>query len=151
MSLMGLKDTVKINNYKQKRIEGAGRTVTIKSRPIEVDLDPDKLAEPVAEAMRDEIQGGIEGITERAKRQKGRRRPNLFYNTGKLVNGLKVERRDDGEYAIVAPPDRLQNADTLKRLRELVKVLRHPRELLKKRAVVKAHAKAAERMHKLGR
>lgn len=94
-------------------------STTTKMDPIEI-ADLDELARPVAAAIRDNIVSGIRNIPQRADGS----RP--FNDTGKLVAGVRLEKRSDGSYSIVAPPDRLQDPRVMERLFELVPQLADP-------------------------
>jgi hypothetical protein len=89
--------------------EIGGSTVTIKAEPLEFELDPHVLGAEPAQAIADSVSRGIRQTSER----RGNRRK--WNNTGHLASGITVEKTDDG-YAILAPPDRLQDPALLEQL-----------------------------------
>lgn len=133
-----------INSYPRKRIGGPHRSVRVKAQPIEVETDPEVLADPVGKAMLEEIEAGIAAINkpvaESTAKRKGRRGTRLFNNTGKLASKLRIEKGQDGKLAILPPSDRLTGAtrELIGRLVELVPVLKDPRKLMQSRRVRKA-------------
>ena len=98
---------------------------TITTETLDHDgLDNVKLAAPVANAIRDAIAAGIQGITAMARDGKHRQ----FNRTGALVAGLHVE-QDGDAFAVLPPDDHFQGptADVLlARLVELVPVIADP-------------------------
>ena len=138
------KKPLTINSYGRKtRSKGKHSRISVKSEALTVDLDPAKLAAPVAEAIKEEIAAGIRGISE-----KGRSGRRLFNNTGHLASDLSISSAG-AELHIAAPPDRLQAAGVLfSRLVELVPVLSDPRKLISATRVQKAQRQVLEKMHK---
>ena len=73
-------------------------SVEVESDTVDFELDSVKLAQPIADAMRDAIADGIRAITETSRDGKHK----LFNRTGALVEGLRVER--DGDAFVILPP-----------------------------------------------
>lgn len=106
-----------------RTIRGARHTTTVVAEPLEL-VELDEVTRPVAVAIRDAIVTGIKEIPERHGKRHDGRRP--FNATGKLVNGVRLEKNSDGTYSIMVPPDRLQNPVVLERLLVLVPVISDP-------------------------
>jgi formylmethanofuran dehydrogenase subunit E len=79
-------------------------SVGVRAEPITVDTDD--AGDGVADAIATAIADGIRGVTATTKGKSHR----LFNDTGRLANGITVERSGD-VYAIVPPPDRLNPDD----------------------------------------
>lgn len=86
--------------------------VTVKSQPLEIDLDEKTIAVKVAEAAKVELARGIRSVDERTK--SGRQKWN---RSGRLVDGLHVV-ADGDRAAVMAPPDRLQADGMIEQLIE---------------------------------
>ena len=149
------------NKFKINDIHIREPGMTVKSETVTVDLDPDKLGAPVAEAIALAIQRGIKGIREVAsaatlarskRRQSGRQSPRKtpykFNDTGRLADDLGLRRDSEGNWSIGAPRDRLvgKTANLLERLVELVPVLENPAKLFRDPSVRKAQEEAARGM-----
>jgi hypothetical protein len=111
-------------------------SVEVRAQPLTFDLDPAKLGAGPAAAIAQVIRESIEALPDR-----------LFNRTGKLIAGITARLTGDATYAVKAPPDRLERDPALlTRLRELVPVLRDPRQLLEHPTVKKAIEAARDAM-----
>ena len=90
-------------------MEIGGTSVTIKAEPLEFELDPLVLGAGPAQAIAESIS---RGISQTSARRGNRRKWNA---TGHLAQGIAAVKMGDG-YAIVAPPDRLQDPALLEQL-----------------------------------
>ena len=106
--------------------------------PFEI-AELDSVTQPVARAIRDGIVAGIKAIPARPDGS------HPFNHTGKLANGIKLEKNSDGSYSITAPPDRLQNPKVVERLIEAVPLIADP---LSAPTVSAAVAESLERLVK---
>ncbi len=97
-------------------------STTVTRDEIRYELDVNKLAEPVAQVIRDEIRAGIRAIAVMSHDGKHR----LFNKTGHLVDGLSIEQTGDGSWSVVAPSDRLGTPELMARLVELVPIIANP-------------------------
>ena len=70
-----------------------------------LETDESKLAQPIAEVIRQEIAIAIRNLP-------GKK----WDRSGTLVNGLRIERQPDGSWAVLPPADRLQTDDLMQRL-----------------------------------
>lgn len=94
--------------------------VSIVADELVIEMDPLKLGQGPAEAIRRAIVAGIRGISAR-----GRDGHRLFNRTGHLADGIDVQ-STGSEYQITAPGDRLEDPAVASRLAELVPAIRDP-------------------------
>lgn len=144
----------KINDIHIRRKGKSG--MSVKSETITMDMDPDKLGQPVVEAIAKVIQDQIRRISVSAspstlarslrggRQNLTRRSDKLFNATGRLVERLGLKRTSEGEWDIGAPPGRLEGeqASLIDRLVELVPVLESPAKLFQDRRVRAAQEKS---------
>ena len=107
----------------QKLNEGytvtSGRyTIEVIAEPLEIEIDPAELIEPVAHASAEAVGQGIASNSEQVapgtlkkRRSHGSTSTRLGVDTGRLAAGVHAERRSDGSYEIMPPPDRLNPSD----------------------------------------
>jgi hypothetical protein len=149
--------THKLNDVSQRRGKRGAYSVRVKAETITVDLNPNKVGEPVAEAIGEVIQEAIRNISERAKPSTIKRTPGhtgrLFNVTGRLADNLGLHRNAEGEWEIGAPPGRLEGRtlSLLERLREVVPEISDMNRLLGSRKVKEALEKSVQETHRVGR
>lgn len=90
--------------------------VTVTADRLEFELDTDEIARAAAEEAREQLSRAVRNSGTSAaestiaqRKRKGIFSERMFYATGRLANGLEIEKIGDGRYEVVAPPGYLQD------------------------------------------
>jgi hypothetical protein len=96
-------------------------------------FDPAKLAGVPATAIRDAIAADI-----RSSPTRDRRGGQAWNKSGHLAQDMTVEQQPDGTFAVVTPPDRLQDPDVQQRFADAIAAAHAPLENQKVQAAIAA-------------